>query len=207
MKLILLGAPGCGKGTLAGEIVKNYNLTHISTGQLLRKNINDKTSVGLLAKQYIDKGHFVPDDVVVQILCEKLEEIGKDNFILDGFPRNISQAEKLASLTKIDKVVLLEVDYQVIINRITGRRICSDCGKIFNTSFYNSVECDICKGILLQRADDTEEVIKERLNVYESQTKPLIDFYKKQGNLCCLKAGKNIQETFEKFVKEVLEAK
>ena len=207
MKLILLGAPGCGKGTLANDIVKNYNFTHISTGQLLRQHVADKTPIGILAKQAIENGQFVSDEIVLQILKEKLEEINYDNFILDGFPRNISQAEELQKLTKIDKVVLLDVDYQVIIERISGRRTCSDCGRIFNTSFYKSVECDVCKGILVQRSDDTQDVIQERLKVYDKQTKPLIEFYKKHDNLYCLKAGKTAQETFEKFVKEVLEAK
>lgn len=205
MRLILLGAPGCGKGTLAGDIVKCYNYVHISTGQILRQNIAEETTVGKIAKNYIDKGHFVPDEIVIEILKNKLDEIGNDNFILDGFPRNLFQAQELSKIAKIDKVILIDVDYSVIINRITGRRICSDCGRIFNTNSYKEIECDICKGILLQRADDTEEVIRERIKVYEEQTKPLIDYYKNQGLLCCLKAGSTPQETFQKFVKDILE--
>ena len=206
MRLILLGAPGCGKGTLSSDIVKKLNYVHISTGEILRREVALKTPVGLKAKQYIDKGHFVPDEVVIEILKNKLKEIGNDNFVLDGFPRNISQAVALEKICKIDKAIFLDVDYQVIINRITGRRICSDCGKIFNTSFYQGVECDICGGILVQRPDDTKEIIQERLNVYEKQTKPLIDFYKEKGRLFTLKAGNTSTETFQKFKDDVLEA-
>ena len=207
MKLIILGAPGCGKGTLSEQIVKNCNYKHISTGEILREEIANNSEIGKQAKNYMEKGQFVPDEIVIDVLRKRLEQLSCDNYILDGFPRNIIQAEMLDKIVKIDKVVLLDVDYQVIIDRITGRRICSDCKKIFNTSFYKDIECDVCKGILVQRTDDTREVISERLKVYESQTKPLIDFYAQKGVLVVVEAGKTAVETFEKFRNVVLEAK
>lgn len=207
MKLILLGAPGCGKGTLASNITKNYNFTHISTGQILREESAKNTPVGIKVKNLIDAGKFVPDDVVLNILKEKLEKIGYDNFILDGFPRNMYQAEQLEKIINIDKAVLIDVDYQTIIDRIVGRRTCIDCGRIFNTSFYNSVECDNCGGILIQRPDDCEEVIKARIEFYKEQTMPVIDYYKDQNKFYNLKVGSTPEETYQKFVNEVMEAK
>lgn len=198
MRLILLGAPGSGKGTLAENITKEKSYSHISTGVILRQNIAQKTPVGLLAKKYIDDGQFVPDSVIFEILNEQLSKLD-DNFILDGFPRNLNQAKQLDLITRIDKVVYLDVDYNTILKRIIGRRVCTDCGKVFNTSFYDKIECDNCGGILIQREDDKEEIVKERFIVYENQTKPLIDYYKLQNKLFSLKVGKNPTETYENF--------
>lgn len=205
MRLILLGAPGCGKGTLAGNIVKENSYCHISTGEILRQNIALGTPVGLMAKSYIDKGHFVPDEIIIKLLKEKLATINDDNFILDGFPRNLAQAKELDTITKIDKVVYINVDYQTILKRITGRRVCGDCGKVFNTEFYDKIECDNCGGILIQRNDDKEEIVKERFEIYERQTKPLIDYYKEQNKFCTIVAGKTPLETYKNFQNLFLE--
>lgn len=198
MNLILLGAPGAGKGTQATRIAAKYNIPHISTGDIFRKNIKEGTPVGLKAKSYIDQGKLVPDEVVVEIVAQRIqEEDCKNGYLLDGFPRTIAQAEALDRLTDIDYVVNINVDLEALTARITGRRVCEKCGESYHISTKKDNKCDVCGGMLIQRADDTEETVKSRLNVYVEQTAPLIDFYKEQGVLVSVDGMQTIDKVFE----------
>ena len=202
MNVILLGAPGAGKGTQAVRIAAAMNIPHISTGDIFRKNIKDKTPVGLKAKSYIDRGQLVPDEVVVEIVQQRIDEDDcKNGFLLDGFPRTIAQAEALDRLTNIDYVINLEVDLDKLVDRITGRRVCEKCGESYHVSTKKDDICEKCGGKLIQRADDTEETVKSRLNVYKNETAPLINFYKNQGVLKNVDGMKSIEEVFEEISK------
>ena len=202
MNVILLGAPGAGKGTQAVRIAAAMNIPHISTGDIFRKNIKEKTPVGLKAKSYIDRGQLVPDEVVVEIVQQRIDEDDcKNGFLLDGFPRTIAQAEALDRLTNIDNVINLEVDLDKLVDRITGRRVCEKCGESYHVSTKKDDICEKCGGKLIQRADDTEEAVKSRLNVYKNETAPLINFYKKQGVLKNVDGMKSIEEVFEEISK------
>ena len=198
MKLIMLGAPGSGKGTQAKFITKTYRIPQISTGDLLRKAVKQKTQLGVKAQQYLNTGTLVPDDIVLELLKERLEKADCSNgFILDGYPRNLTQADQLAGITDIDLVINIDVDYGLLVERITGRRTCKNCGYIFHIA-YNPPEksgiCDKCAGPLFQRDDDTEEIVKKRLETYENQTKPLIARYSEQGILQTLVSDSTIEE-------------
>ena len=202
MNVILLGAPGAGKGTQAVRIAAAMNIPHISTGDIFRKNIKEKTPVGLKAKSYIDRGQLVPDEVVVEIVQQRIDEDDcKNGFLLDGFPRTIAQAEALDRLTNIDNVINLEVDLDKLVDRITGRRVCEKCGESYHVSTKKDDICEKCGGKLIQRADDTEETVKSRLNVYKNETAPLINFYKNQGVLKNVDGMKSIEEVFDEISK------
>ena len=204
MNIILLGAPGAGKGTQAVRIAAKKNIPHISTGDIFRKNIKEGTPVGLKAKSYIDRGQLVPDEVVVEIVRQRIEEPDcKNGFLLDGFPRTIAQAEALDRLTDIDCVLNLDVDLGKLANRITGRRVCEKCGESYHISTKKDDICEKCGGKLIQRADDTEETVKSRLNVYKNETAPLIDFYKNQGVLVSVDGMQTIDEVFEDIIKAI----
>ncbi len=178
MKIILLGAPFSGKGTLARNIMKDFDVVQISTGDLFRENIKNGTEVGKLAKSYMDKGELVPDEVTIKMLAERIKKDDcKEGFILDGFPRSIAQAEALKTITDIDAVIELDVPLDEIKRRCVGRRICSKCGEIYNTSTYDKTTCQKCGAPLFQRDDDNLETITLRLEVYEKTTAPLINFY------------------------------
>lgn len=197
MKLILLGAPGAGKGSQATKIAAEYGIAHISTGDALRANIAKGTALGVNAKSFIDKGQLVPDDVVVGIVADRIKQDDcKKGFLLDGFPRTIAQAEELSSLTDIDYVINLVVDFEIVKARISGRRMCS-CGESYHTSTYTSDTCQKCGGKLYQRADDNEETVANRLEVYSKQTAPLVNFYKNIGKLVDVDGNKTINELFE----------
>lgn len=205
MNLILLGAPFSGKGTLARKLQESFGFMQISTGDLFRENIKNGTEVGVLAKSFIDNGQLVPDSVTVQMLQERIcQDDCKNGFILDGFPRTLAQAEALESLTKIDAVICLDVPFDEIRRRALGRRTCSKCGEIYNTSTYKKLTCEKCNSPLFQRDDDNLETVNNRLEVYEKQTTPLIDFY--ADKMFVVKAGKNPDDTF-KQVKTFLEGK
>ena len=178
MKIILLGAPFSGKGTLARNITKDFGLVQISTGDLFRENIKEGTDIGLMAKAYMDRGELVPDAVTISMLRKRIQK--KDcakGFILDGFPRSIAQAQALDEITDIDTVIQLDVPLDEIKRRCVGRRICSKCGEIYNTSTYDKSTCAKCGSPLFQRDDDNLETITLRLEVYEKTTAPLINFY------------------------------
>ena len=192
MRIILVGPPGAGKGTQAEKIVAKYNVAHISTGDILRANVKAGTELGKKAKSFMDAGALVPDDVIVGMMRGRLaEDDCKNGFILDGFPRTVPQAEALDSLLaemgiKLDGVILRDVDDDTVVERLCGRRMCKKCGRIFHVSFKPSSKgdlCDECGGELYQRDDDKEEVIRQRLAVYHSQTAPLVDYYGKAGLL------------------------
>ncbi|MBO5453346.1 MAG: adenylate kinase [Clostridia bacterium] len=210
MKIILLGAPGAGKGTQAEKISKKFGIPTISTGFIIRNAIANETEVGKVAKGYIDKGQLVPDEVVTNILMERISnEDCKDGFILDGYPRTIAQGESLDDNNiKIDYVIDLVVPDEVILGRLTGRRECSKCGRTYHiVDNKPSVEgiCDACGGELICRKDDNPETIKNRLEVYHSQTEPLEKFYTDKGLLCKVIGQDSVDGTYAEVLK-VLEA-
>lgn len=189
MNIIMLGAPGAGKGTIASQMKDRYHLPHISTGEIFRENIKNNTELGKLAKTYIDKGALVPDDVTTDMTIKRLMESDcNDGFILDGFPRNNNQAigldkefEKLNK--KIDLVILVDATDKQITERLSGRRVCESCGAtyhIVNMPPKKEGICDKCGAKLIHRKDDTEEVVLDRLKTYHEQTQPLIDYYKEK---------------------------
>lgn len=207
LKLIILAAPGAGKGTQAENLSKHYKIPTISTGAILRKNIAEGTELGGIAKQYIDDGKFVPDEVMIDIVRKRLHEDDcKNGFILDGFPRNLAQAEVLdESDIDIDTVLTIEVDDESIIERLSGRLECKECGTTFHKVYRKPAKegiCDNCGGVLGVRADDKPEVIKSRLETYHAQTEPLKEFYQDKGMLITV-IGQN---GIEKTTKKVLEA-
>ena len=189
MRAILLGAPGSGKGTHAEDIKAHYNCAHISTGDMLRANLKDKTELGKKAEIYMDSGALVPDELIIGMIEERLAESDcKIGFLLDGFPRTIPQAEALDELLgkmkcPLDCVFLFDVDNEVVVNRLTNRRTCGNCGKITNMLYHNGESCDDCGGPLQHRDDDKEDVIRKRLAVYHTQTEPLIEWYEKKKML------------------------
>ncbi len=210
MKIILLGAPGAGKGTQAEKISKKFGIPTISTGFIIRNAIANETEVGKVAKGYIDKGQLVPDEVVTKLLLERLEnEDCKNGFILDGYPRTITQGESLVENNiDIDFVLDIEVHDEIILDRLTGRRECSKCGKTYHiVDNKPSVDgiCDACGGELICRKDDNPETIKNRLEVYHSQTEPLKKFYSEKGLLNKVVGQDSVEETYAEVVK-VLEA-
>lgn len=210
MRLILLGPPGAGKGTQASGIVKKYNIPHISTGDIFRKNISEGTELGIKAKEFMDKGLLVPDDLVVEIVKDRLvEDDCKEGFLLDGFPRTVIQADALdIELNKLEfelnYVINIEVSKDDLIQRAVGRRICKDCGATYHIKFNSpKVEniCDICGGELYQRKDDTIETVTKRIEVYLDQTKPLIDYYENKGILKTINGEQSIDNVFSDIVK------
>ncbi|MCR4661048.1 MAG: adenylate kinase [Clostridia bacterium] len=199
-RIILLGAPGAGKGAQAALIEEKYNLPHISTGDALRQNIKDETELGKFAKSFIDKGELVPDDVVISIVEDRLKKDDcKKGFILDGFPRTIYQAEALAKFSDIDYVIDVEVPDEIVVDRISGRRMCS-CGKTYHISTYKSDTCEKCGQKLYQRKDDNQETVMDRLKVYHKQTEPLIDYYTDKDKLVTIDGTKSIDEVFKSIM-------
>ncbi len=201
MNVILLGAPGAGKGTQATKIVNKTGVPHISTGDIFRYNIKNQTPIGKVAKSYIDKGELVPDSVTVEIVKDRLSNDDcVKGYLLDGFPRNIYQAEELDKFSNVEKVIDIEVDLSKLLKRITGRRVCAKCGESYHIDFLNGkTTCDLCGGELIQRADDNEATVKQRLDVYEKQTAPLVEYYEKAGKLIRIDGDKSIDEVFEEI--------
>lgn len=203
--IILLGAPGAGKGSQATKIATEYNIPHISTGNILRKNIKEQTELGKMAKSYIDQGQLVPDDVVVAIVEDRLkQDDAKNGYLLDGFPRTIAQADALKKFTTVNYVLNLQVPFELIMDRITGRRMCT-CGESYHVSTLNgSNKCKVCGKELYVRDDDKPETVENRLNVYNEQTKPLIEYYKKDGVVYDIDGSKAISEVYDE-IKKVLD--
>ena len=212
MNLMVFGAPGAGKGTQAKFLIEKYNIPQISTGDILRAAVADKTAMGMEAKSFMDAGKFVPDSTIIGIIKDRLaEDDCKKGFILDGFPRTLPQAEALKELMSdmgigLDKVISLDVPDDLIVGRITGRRVCADCGASFHVKFNPSkVEdiCDYCGGKLIIRKDDNEDVVKSRLEAYHEQTAPLISFYKDMGVMVELDGTKDVEEVTKNMFKEL----
>ena len=206
MNLVLMGLPGAGKGTQAERIVEKYGIPHISTGDMFRAAIKEGTELGLQAKSFMDKGDLVPDEVTIGIVRERLsKEDCNEGFLLDGFPRMLAQAEALedilASLSqKIDFVINIDVDQEILMERLTGRRICKSCGSTYHLIFNPSAvedECDRCGGELYQRTDDNAETVQNRLEVNQKQTKPLLDFYESKGYLRNVNGQQDIRKVFD----------
>lgn len=200
MRLVLLGAPGAGKGTQAAFLKERYGLAHISTGDLFRFNLKNQTPVGLEAKKFMDAGQLVPDEIVMRMIDEKLSGFKNDEgFMLDGFPRTVAQAEFLETKTKIDGVILFHIDDEVIVKRLTSRAVCKDCGNVTNINEHD--KCPSCGGELYRRDDDNETTIRSRLKVFHEQTEPLIDFYRAKNLLLEINADGKPEEVFASVVK------
>jgi adenylate kinase len=195
MRIILLGAPGAGKGTQAVKIAAAFKTPHISTGDLLRQNIKEGTGLGKAAKSYMDKGLLVPDELVIALVKDT---VGKtESFLFDGFPRTVEQAAAIDEFTEIDAVINLEIDDSLLTDRLTGRRVCKDCAAVTHITLLNGSEnCAVCGGALKQRADDNEDTVKSRLDVYYKQTAPLIGYYQRQNKLISINAGRASAEVF-----------
>ena len=209
MRIILLGPPGAGKGTQAAGIVEKYNIPHISTGDIFRKNIKEGTDLGKKAKEYMDQGLLVPDELTVGLVTDRITQADCENgFMLDGFPRNVSQAEQLDAFLKennieLSNVINIEVDKNILVSRAVGRRICKSCGATYHVEFNPpKIEgvCNVCQGELYQRADDNEETVSKRIQVYLDETKPLADYYAKVGILSNINGQQSIDEVFGDIV-------
>ena len=201
--VILLGAPGSGKGTIAAKLAPKWGIPHISTGDLFRDAIKNKTDLGLKVEEIIQNGQLVSDDLTIQLVRERfIKPDVKKGYILDGFPRTIPQAEALDKLLNslnlsLDKAILLDVSDELIINRIGGRRVCTKCGHVYhieNLPPKNEDICDICGSNLIKRKDDTEEIIKDRLSVYYKKTEPLVNYYKSKSVLKIVDASQDVDE-------------
>ena len=212
LRAVLLGPPGAGKGTQAVRLVEKYEIPHISTGDIFRKNIKEDTELGKKAQEYMNAGALVPDELVVDLVKDRLQQDDcKNGFLLDGFPRTIFQAEKLdeflsESNLKMDIVINLKVEKEALIKRLTGRRVCKDCGAsyhIVNIPPKKEGVCDICGGELIQRKDDNIETVENRINVYEEQTAPLIGYYKEAGSLVDFDGEASLDEVFDAIVQAI----
>lgn len=213
MRIVLLGPPGSGKGTQATRIEKEFGIPHISTGDIFRYNISRNTPIGLEAKKYIEKGLLVPDDLTLRIVESRfLEEDCRNGFLLDGFPRTLAQAEALDKVLsekakELDAVINLEVSNDIIIHRMTNRRVCKVCGESYNLCFYKPISegiCDKCGGSLITREDDRLETVSNRLKVYKDQTYPLIEYYKEKGVMVTVNGELPADEVF-RDIKKALE--
>jgi adenylate kinase len=212
MRIVILGAPGAGKGTQAVVIANELNIPHVSTGDIFRANIKENTELGQKAKAFMDKGELVPDSLTVDIVKDRLSKSDCSNgFILDGFPRTIPQAEYLDKVLvemdiKLDVALLIDVDDDSIIDRMSGRRVCTNCGMTYNIKYNPTKEegiCDNCKSQVILREDDKPETVLRRLQAYHKQTQPLIDYYKNQGKLKSASGANDLDETTAR-VKEAL---
>ncbi len=203
MKLIFLGPPGAGKGTQAVKIAQRYQIAHISTGDMLRAEMREGTQLGKEAKELIDRGELVPDDVILGMVKNRIQqEDCKNGFLFDGFPRTIAQAEALEEISEIDHVINIDVPVETLIRRISGRRMCAACGAGYHVSTYAEPNC-VCGEALYQREDDKEETVRNRLVVYERSTKPLIDYYTNKGLLHTVNGNAEI-DTVDAAIRSVI---
>lgn len=204
MNIVLLGPPGAGKGTQAAKLIEKYAIPHISTGDMLREAMRQGTPLGTEAKGYVEKGSLVPDDVVIGIVRERLQMPDcVDGFLLDGFPRTVPQAEALDAFVKLDYVIDIEVPFDILMDRITHRWICRECGATYRITQPDKAKlvCEKCGGQLYQRQDDKPETFGQRLKVYEAQTQPLIDYYKQRGILIVINGDQSVDATFADICK------
>ena len=205
MNVIFLGPPGAGKGTQAQRICDALNIPQISTGDILRRAMKEETPTGLKAKQFVEAGKLVPDEVIIDIVRERLAmEDCQNGYILDGFPRTVPQAEALDTIAKIDVVVDLDVDDQVLINRLSGRRVCLTCGATYHVDHLNGeTKCQKCGEELIQRKDDSAETVLNRLTVYHEQTAPLVEYYQKAGTLKVIDGAQDMYTIIESILNVV----
>ncbi len=212
MRLILLGPPGAGKGTQATNIVKEYGITHISTGDIFRHNIKNQTELGKKVKEFLDNGKLVPDELTIDLVWDRLsKEDCKNGFLLDGFPRTINQAKALQEGLKerglkLDKVINIDVDKNILVKRLSGRRVCKECGETYhieNKPTKKEGICDKCSSEVIQRADDNEITVLERIEVYEKQTFLLIDFYTDLGLILTVDGTLPIEDVFSQIKKSL----
>ena len=202
MKLIFLGPPGAGKGTQAERIAERYQIAHISTGDMLRSEIRNATLLGAAAKAYLDRGELVPDSVIIDMVRDRIQrEDCKNGFLLDGFPRTVVQAQALQDFTDIDFAVNIDVPFERLVARISGRRMCPDCGAAYHVSTYQAQTCAKCGATLYQRDDDREETVANRLKVYTEKTAPLIAYYETQGKLFTVDGDAQIDAVTEEIMK------
>jgi len=207
MKLVIFGPPMAGKGTQAQKLSKQFGLPQVSTGDLLRKAVSDKTPMGLKVKYYLDEGKLGPDDLIVKIIKERVDKPDcKKGYILDGFPRTMGQAKELDKMTDIDIVLNIVVDLEDLVGRAVGRRSCPKCGAVYHVKFNpptNEGVCEKCGSALIQRDDDKEETVRRRLEVYREQTAPLIEYYRKKNKLVDIDGSGGIDKVFSEMVKSV----
>lgn len=207
LNVMFIGAPGSGKGTQSALVCERFGLVHISTGDILRAERKAKTELGNMAQSYIDEGKLVPDDVIMGIVRNRLEkdDCKESGCLFDGFPRTVAQADALAEFLKLDVVVAFNVANEALLRRISGRRVCKDCGATYHVDqIGDKLSCEKCGGEVYQRSDDQEATVKNRISVYEEQTAPLIQYYSKHSILHHIDADKPVQEVFAQ-VTEVLE--
>jgi adenylate kinase len=211
MKLVVFGPPSAGKGTQAQKLSTKYGLPQVSTGDLLRKAVADRTPLGLKVKSYLDQGRLGPDDLIVKLIKERVSKPDcKNGYLLDGFPRTIGQAKELDRMTDVDLVLNIVVDMEVLVERAVGRRSCPKCGAVYHIKFnppMNAGLCEKCGSSLVQRNDDKEETVRNRLKVYREQTAPLIDHYRKKGKLVDIDGSSGIDAVFSQMVKAVSKVK
>jgi len=207
MKLVIFGPPSAGKGTQAQKLSKRYGIPQIATGDLLREHVAKKTPIGVKVKEILDAGKLGPDDLIVQMIKDRVSEPDcKNGYLLDGFPRTMNQAKELEKMTDIDLVLNIVVDPEVLVERAVGRRICPKCAAVYHVSFNPPKRrgiCDKCGTPLVQRDDDKEETVRRRLKVYQEQTAPLVEYYRSRGKLVDIDGSKGIEGVFEQLVNAV----
>ncbi len=208
--MVVLGKQGAGKGTQCTRVSHHYVSVHISTGEMLRAAVKSGAPLGLEARRYLDAGDLIPDDIVLKMVAERLEQddTRTRGFVLDGFPRTVAQAQGLEGLlspAEIDLAIDLEVPMELVLERLAARRVCEDCGEIYSTAFPPTIGwiCDVCGGEVVQREDDTEEAIRRRLKLYEAETAPLIDWYREKDRLAPISGVGTPDEVFSRIVEEV----
>ncbi len=204
MKLIFLGPPGAGKGTQAARFAARYGIAHISTGDMLRAELRAGTPLGQQAQGYMNRGELVPDEVILGMVQSRIGQADCANgFLFDGFPRTVAQADALAALCAVDRVVNIDVPQERLVARISGRRMCPDCGAAYHVSTHPDGRCGKCGGALYQREDDREETVRNRLRVYEEQTQPLIEYYAARGLLVTVDGDESIERVTEAIAQAV----
>ncbi len=211
MKLVIFGPPSAGKGTQAQRLSHQYGIPQVSTGDLLRKAVADKTPLGLKVKSYLDQGKLGPDNLIVQLIKERVSKPDcKNGYLLDGFPRTMGQAKELEKMTDIDLVLNIVVDFEVLVERAVGRRTCPKCSAVYHVEFnppMNEGICEKCGSQLIQRDDDKEDTVRNRLTVYKEQTEPLIDYYRRKGKLVDIEGSGGIDAVFGRMVSMIAKLK
>ncbi|MBN1677970.1 MAG: adenylate kinase [Candidatus Thermoplasmatota archaeon] len=207
MKLVIFGPPSAGKGTQAQKLAEKYGLPQVATGDLLREHVAKKTPIGLKVKAYLDSGRLGPDDLIVQMISERVSKPDcKNGYILDGFPRTIGQARELEKMTDVDLVLNIVVDFEVLVERAVGRRICPRCAAVYHVKFNPPKQegvCDKCGSALIQRDDDKETTVRNRLNVYQDQTAPLVEHYRTKGKLVDIDGSGGIDAVQAQMVRAI----